>query len=197
MVKPIFIGSLGLGIAYLVYHVYQIADANDIFFRLVVTILAGLYIGLLFLLYVLPLISDGLTRLMYSEPSGGAEIDDPLHDYRSLVAQGNYQGGLEALRVVVMDDASNRMAWVEMAKVQVSHLDDPEGAVETLSEALAGREWELDDAAFFMFRISEIQLESLQNQQAAVSVLKQVCELMPESRHSANATHQLRELGAL
>ncbi|MFT5883387.1 MAG: tetratricopeptide (TPR) repeat protein [Crocinitomicaceae bacterium] len=197
MVKPIILGTVGVGIAFLVKYVYETSSDEDIFFRLAVTVLAGLYAGLLFLIFVLPAISDGIARLMFSDPGGAAENDDAMREARSLQAQGDYVGAVESLRQVVTEDSQNRLAWADMAKIQMVQLEDAEGALAMLVEALSGCEWEVDDAAFFMFRISEVQLENMDNRDAAVQILQQVCATFPESRHSANATHQLRELGAL
>ncbi|MFC4991532.1 tetratricopeptide repeat protein [Rubritalea tangerina] len=197
MAKPIVLGIIGVIIAFVVNYVYSTSSDDDIFFRLSVTVLAGMYAGLLFLIFVLPAISDGISRLMFSDPGGKPDEEDPMREARALQAQGDYVGALESLRQVVMDEPDNRLAWAEMAKIQITQLDDAEGALNTLSEALEGREWEVDDAAFFMFRISEVQLENMQNKDAAITILQQVCSTFPETRHSANATHQLRELGAL
>lgn len=165
--------------------------------RMGVTILAGLYAGLMFIMFVLPLISDGISRLMFSDPGGVAETDDPMREGRALFAQGDYEGAVNAYRAVAEKDSENRMPWVEMAKIQLNQMEDPDGAVAILKEGLESHPWELDDAAFFMFRISEIHLENRHDRESAVSVLEQVREIFPETRHSANATHQLRELGAI
>ncbi|MFC5050975.1 tol-pal system YbgF family protein [Rubritalea spongiae] len=178
-------------------HVYATSSDTDIFFRLSVTVLAGLYAGLLFLIFVLPAISDGISRLIFSDPKGGSDDGDPMREARSLLAQGEYVEALESLRQVVMKEPDNRFAWAELAKVQLAHLDDPEGAEATLKEALGSQEWLEEDAAFFMFRISEVNLENLGDREKAIDVLRQVCEKFPDTQFSANATHQLRELGAL
>lgn len=197
MVKGILFGIFGVFVAFMVKHVYQTSTENEIFYRLAITVLAGLYVGLVFLIFVLPAISDGIAKLMYSDPGGVAEDDDPMREARSLQAKGDFVGAIESLRGVVKDDPENRLAWAEIAKIQLTKLEDAEGARAVLTEALEGREWEVDDAAYFMFRISEIEIENLGNRDAAIEVLKHVCELFPETKHSANATHQLRELGAL
>lgn len=197
MAKALILGTIGVGIAFFVKYVYNTSSDNDIFFRLAVTVLAGLYAGLLFLIFVLPMISDGISRLIFSDPKGGADDDDPMREARSLMAQGQYVEALEALRQVVMKEPDNRFAWAELAKVELAHLNDAEGAEATLREALESREWPEEDAAFFMFRISEVNLENLGDKEKAIHVLRQVCELFPETKFSANATHQLRELDAL
>lgn len=197
MAKAFTLGLIGVGIAFFVKHVYETSSDTDIFFRLTVTVLAGLYAGLLFLIFVLPAISDGISRLIFSDPKGGSDDDDPMREARQLMAQGKYVEALEALRQVVMKEPDNRFAWAELAKVQLAHLDDAEGAEATLREALESQEWPDEDAAFFMFRISEVNLENLDNKEKAIEILRQVCKLFPETKFSANATHQLRELDAL
>lgn len=197
MVKPIVLGVIGAVVGYGVWHVYTHSAPDDVIFRMGITLVAGLYLGMLFIMYGLPAISDGITRMVFSDPGGEAETDDPLRDARALMAQGEWEGAVEAYRVAIPKDEDNRLPWVEMAKIKVQHLDDPEGALLILQEALGSKDWPLDDAAFFMFRVSEIHLENRGDRGAAIAVLEQVREVFPESRHSANATHQLRELGAL
>lgn len=196
MVKAILLGTIGVGIAFFVRYVYDHAADDDVFFRLTVTILAGLYAGLLFLIFILPAISDGIAKLIYGG-SAAPEEADPMREARSLQAKGNYVAAVGELRQVVMDDPENRLAWVEMSKIQLDHLSDAEGAAGTIAEAIGKHEWPAEDAAFLMFRLAELQLHPLDDRASAVQTLKQVSENFPDSRHSANATHKLRELGAL
>lgn len=197
MSKAILLGAIGVGVAFFVRYVYDQAGPDDIFFRLSVTILAGLYAGLLFLIFILPAISDGIAKLIYGGSSAAPEVADPMREARLLLAKGNYVGAVGELRQVVMDDPDNRLAWVEMSKIQLDHLSDAEGAAGTMSEAIQKHEWPAEDVAFLMFRLAELQLNSLDDRASAVQVLRQVSESFPDSQHSANATHKLRELGAL
>lgn len=197
MAKPIILGIIGVGVAFFVRYVYETAPADDILFKLTVTVLAGLYAGLLFLIFILPAISDGIAKLIYSDPGGEPEPEDPMHEARALQAQGDYVGALDALRQVVMSEPGNRLAWSEMAKLQITNIEDAEGGLATLKEALSNHQWPDDDAAFFMFRQSEVQLEQFENRAEAIKILEDVCSKFPETKHSANATHQLRELEAL
>ncbi len=197
MTKLIILGIIGVGVAFFVKHVYETTSDNDIFVKLTVTVFAGLYAGLLFLIYVLPAISEGISRLMFSDPGGEPDTDDSMRESCALQAQGDFVGALESLRQVVIKEPENRFAWAEIAKLQITQLDDADGAVMTLKEGLENCEREEDDAAFFMFRISEVQLEDLDQRDQAIAILQEVCTKFPETRHSANATHQLRELGVL
>ncbi len=94
-------------------------------------------------------------------------------------------------------DPYNRLPWVEIAKIQHANLENPGAALETLRSALESHEWPVNDAAYFMGRIAEIYLEDMEDTASCITILNQMVELFPETRHSANATHKLRELGAL
>ena len=123
--------------------------------------------------------------------------DDPLHDARALFAQGDYEGAITVYREVAKESADDRFPWVEISKIQNDNLEDPDGAIETLREGLESQEWSVNNAAFFLFRIAELYEKQKEDMMTAIQLLQQVVELFPETRHSANATHRLRELGAM
>ncbi len=150
-------------------------------------------VGIFFVFTVLPAIAHKFTHAIYD--SGEMVESDPMHDARSLFAQGDYEGAIELFREVAAADPSNRFPWVEIAKIQRDNLKDSQAAIDTIRAALEGQEWEVDDAAFFMFRLAEIYNEDLESPDTAVQILEQVCELFPETRHSANARHKLNEFG--
>lgn len=195
--RTIILGVAGIAIAFTVLYVYETAPSNDVIQRMGATLMAGLYAGLLFVVYILPIISDAVARLIYSAPNGKPDQVDSMHDARSLMEQGDFEGAVKELRRVVMVESDNRMAWLQLAKIQAEQLGDADAAVDSLREGLEQRDWPVDDAAFIMFRISEIHLEKRADRGAAVMILQQICELFPDSRHAANAVHQLRELGEL
>jgi hypothetical protein len=91
----------------------------------------------------------------------------------------------------------NRFPWVEMAKIHRHNLENPEASIKTLREALESYQWRMNDAAFFMFRLAELHEEDKQDLATATGILQQVVDTFPDTRHAANATHRLRELGAL
>jgi tetratricopeptide (TPR) repeat protein len=157
--------------------------------------LAGVYVGVLFVLYILPAITDKATSAVLD--SNELVETDPLHDARAAYARGDYEEAMEVYRNVAEDDPYNRLPWVEIAKIQHDNLDDPEASLETLRTALESHEWAVNDAAFFMGRLAEIYNEDMDDPESCVVILEQMVELFPETRHSANATHRLREMGAL
>jgi tetratricopeptide (TPR) repeat protein len=153
---------------------------------------AGL-VGIIFVIHVLPAIAHRFTHAVYD--SAEMVEKDPMHDARAKVAQGDWDGAIEAFRAAAAADPLNRLPYVEISKIQLDHLEDPQAAVVTLRHAIEGQEWQENDAAYLMFRLAEIYETSLGEHQSAATIMTQVIEQFPETRHSANARHKLREWG--
>lgn len=168
----------------------------DMMMATVIPLLATvIYAGFLVITYVLPSFVDKMSEEMYGS---SAEVeDDPLHDARAAFAQGDYPEAIRIYRQVYMENQADRFPMVEIAKIQRANLNSPTVAVETLREALEAHEWRENDTAFFMFRIADIYENDLDNHEGAIDMLKQVQEVLPDTRHAANATHKLREFGEI
>ncbi len=151
---------------------------------------AGL-VGIVFVIHVLPAIAQRFTHAVYD--SAEMVERDPMHDARAKVAQGDWEGAIEAFRLAAAADPLNRLPWVEISKIQLDELEDPAASVQTLRTAIEGQEWEENDAAYLMFRLAEIYNEHMSDRNSAASIMQQVIDQFPESRHSANARHKLRE----
>jgi tetratricopeptide (TPR) repeat protein len=153
---------------------------------------AGL-VGIVFVIHVLPAIAHRFTHAVYD--SAEMVEKDPMHDARAKVAQGDWDGAIDAFRAAAAADPLNRLPYVEIAKIQLEQLEDAPAAIETLRHAIQDQEWQENDAAYLMFRLAEIYDANLEDRMSAASILQQVIEQFPESRHSANARHKLREWG--
>lgn len=155
----------------------------------------GLYGAAMFIVYGLPNLVHRATHEMYGS---GAEVeDDPLHDARAMFAQGDYEGAIGVYRTVAESTPDDRFPWVEIAKIQNDNLEDTDAAIATLREGLESHEWSVNNAAFFMFRMAELYEKEKEDMMTSIQLLQQVVELFPDTRHSANATHRLREFGAI
>ena len=168
------------------------SDDSSAVTQLPALMLAGAYLGIMFVLYVLPAITDKATTAVLD--SGELVEKDPLHDARAAYARGDYEDAMAVYRSVAEEDPYNRLPWVEIAKIQHDNLEDPEAAIATLREALEKHDWAINDAGYFMGRLADIYLEDLEDLESSVSILNQMVELFPETRHSANATHKLNEI---
>ncbi len=153
---------------------------------------AGL-VGIVFVIHVLPAIAHRVTHAVYD--SAEMVEKDPMHDARAKVAQGDWDGAIEAFRAAAAADPLNRLPYVEIAKIQLDQLEDPPAAVHTLRQAIEGQEWQENDAAYLMFRLAEIYDSKMDDRMSAGTIMQQVIDQFPESRHSANARHKLREWG--
>lgn len=153
---------------------------------------AGL-VGIVFVIHVLPAIAHRFTHAVYDSAE---EVEkDPMHDARSKVAQGDWDGAIEAFRAAAAADPLNRLPYVEISKIQLDQLEDPQAAVQTLRQAIEGQEWQENDAAYLMFRLAEIYDEKLGDRNSAATIMQQVMDQFPETRHFANARHKLHEWG--
>jgi hypothetical protein len=81
-----------------------------------------------------------------------------------------------------------------MTKIYLDKLHEPENAIRTLEDALHASGWADEDESFFLFRLVDLNLEHRHDHERAVELLIDVVERFPDSRHSANAVHRLREL---
>jgi tetratricopeptide (TPR) repeat protein len=168
-------------------------EGARIFNGILLTFLSAGLIGIVLVTTVLPLLADKMTHAIYDS---GEEVErDVFHHARVLIAQGEWEGAIEAFRMGAQQEPLNRMPYLEIAKIQKNQLEDPLAAITTLREALEGQEWEEDNAAFLMFRLAEIYDEDAGDRKAAVAIFEQVMELFPETRHSANARTKLHEWG--
>lgn len=172
-----------------------LADGAKVLIRGMIFLVVGLYGAFMFIAFVLPALVHRATQEMYGS---GAEVEtDPMHDARALFAQGDYEGAIKSYHEVAKEHPDDRFPWLEMAKIYNDNLEDPDAAIEALKEGLESQEWTVNNAAFFLFRIAELYEKEKDDTMTTVQLLQQIVELFPETRHSANATHRLREMGAM
>ena len=166
-------------------------EGEKTFNGILLTFLAAGLVGIFFVLTVLPFLAQRVTHAVYDS---GEEVEkNHLHAARSLIAQGDYEGAIEAFKQAAAADPLNRLPWVEIAKIQKTNLEDPAAAIQTIRHALESQEWEVNDAAYFLFRLAELYDEVEGDRASAVAIMHQVIEQFPETRHSANAAHKLHE----
>jgi tetratricopeptide (TPR) repeat protein len=166
-------------------------EGQQTFKGILLTFLSAGLIGILFVVHILPAIAQFFTRAVYD--SGEKVEEDAMHNARSLMAQGEYEAAIAELRNVIEAEPENRMPWVEIAKIQREHLHDPQAAIETMRTAIETVSWQVNDAAYLMFRLAELYDEINGDRATAAAIMRQVIELYPNTRHSANANHKLVE----
>ena len=194
MFVKITLGVIGVFIAYQLIAAYTDPAEEAVFARLFSTLAAGIFLGLLAIFYILPALSQKAAMSMYAD-SDEAPEQDILQAARAFVAQGEYDQAVVAYRQALEKEPDNRLGWSDMAKLYVEKLEQPELAVSAIREGVDGHEWDEEDGAFLLFRMSEWQLNECEDQEAGAATLSEVMEKYPSTRHSANAMQQLRDLG--
>ena len=166
-------------------------EGEKTFVGILLTFLSAGVAGIFFVVYLLPFFAQRVTHAVYDS----AEMieRDVMHDARSLLAQGEYEAAIEAFQVAAAADPLNRLPWVEMAKIYKDNLHDPASAIQTIRHALESQEWEISDAAYFLFRLAELYNDVGDDHASAVAIMQQVVDQFPGTRHSANASNKLHE----
>lgn len=165
-------------------------DGSSTFVGIFLVFLSAGYAGICFVIYVLPQLAQRATHTIFD--SGEMIEPDAMSLARSKLAQGEYLDAMEEFRKAAEKDSANRMPWMEIIKIQRDVLSDPSAAAQTICEVLEIHPWPEDDAAYFLFRLAEIQHTDLQDLESARAALQRVIQQFPETRHSANALHQLQ-----
>jgi tetratricopeptide (TPR) repeat protein len=151
--------------------------------------------GLLAVKYLLPWIGDAFGEAMFS--SGEKIEQDDMMKAAACISQGNYEGAIGHYEKMLEEKPEDPFPVAEIAKLQAERLHDPQAALNTLSGHLQSRDWPVDDAAFLMFRIAEVNMSQLHDYGQARDMLEQVIGNFPGTRHSANAYHKISEIEQL
>ncbi len=170
---------------------FESKEGEKTFEGILLTFLSAGVVGIVFVVYLLPFFAQRVTHAVYD--SGETIERDVMHSARSLLAQGNYEGAIAAFKQAAAADPFNRLPWVEIAKIQKDNMGDPAAAIQTIRYALESQEWEVNDAAYFLFRLAELYDQVEGDRATATAIMQQVVDQFPGTRHSANATHKLHE----
>lgn len=169
----------------------QSLEGQKTFNGILLAFLSAGLVGIFFVVHLLPFFAQRVTHAVYD--SAEMMERDVMHDARSLLAQGDYGGAIEAFKQAAAAEPLNRLPWVEIAKIYKDNLGDPASAIATIRHALESQAWEVNDAAYFLFRLAELYDEVEGDRDSAVAIMNQVIEQFPGTRHSANASHKLHE----
>lgn len=154
-------------------------------------VVLGLAGGICVALYVLPAIGEKVGGLFFNPDE---EIEKDVHsEAMARIAQGDYEGAVEAYRKVYEDDPTDTLSLSEMAKLYCEKLGDAEAGARVLEEAL-GNEWTPKDGAFLAERLVDVRWNYQRDGLAARALLIEIAETMPDTKHAANAQHRLREI---
>lgn len=197
MTRNIINAIVALIVLYLLYTAFTLDEISykplEIsLYKLVASIVAGLFFAYLFITYIMPIISDSTTNLIMGD-NNEKVADDPFRLARALMAQGEYEDAIVAYREALAKTPEIRMGWTDVAKIYLDKLEQPNLAIATYREAITAHEWTEDDEAFFLFRISEWQMNELEDPASGIATLEEIIANYPDTRNSANAMQILRQ----
>lgn len=171
---------------------WQAIDKENPGGQLIYMIVVGVAGGLAGVKYLIPWIGDALGTFFFS--SGEEVVMDDTMKAAAKLAQGDYEGAIAEYEKIAREKPEDSFPIAEIAKIYADKMGDPNKALSFLQSSLEGREWEPDAAAFLMFRMVDVMAEKLSDHQGAHDLLEQVIANFPNTRHSANAHHKLREV---
>lgn len=188
IIRLCIIGLVILGIV-LGWHAIDKENQGGQFIYMIIVGVGG---GLVGVKYLIPWVGDAMGTFFFSS---GEEIkmDESMKAVAKL-AQGDYEGAIAEYEKVAKEKPEDSFPVAEIAKIYAEKLDEPLKALAFLQSRLESKPWEEDAAAFLMFRMVDIQCESLKDYQAAHDLLEEVIAKFPNTRHSANAHHRLNEV---
>ena len=166
-------------------------EGEKTFNGILLTFLSAGLVGIFFVVYLLPFFAQRVTHAVYD--SAEMVEKDVMHDARSLMAQGDYEGAIEAFKQAAAADPLNRLPWVEIAKIQKDNLE-----IRTRRSRPSATPWKARSGRSTMrpisFSASRSSMTRCEGDRAsAVAIMNQVIEQFPGTRHSANASHKLHE----
>lgn len=148
-------------------------------------------VGFVAVRWVIPMLGDAVSGATFS--SGEQQEASIYSKGHSLVTQGRYEEALAEFGRLAEEHPADRTPVMEMVKLQLGRLENPDGAIATLEHALQ-REWPEDEATFFLLRLATIQAEEKFDNAAAKDILNQIINQYPGTPAAANSTHKLREI---
>jgi hypothetical protein len=191
----IFLGLAGL--AYVLFHDARIAmnkpeiDTSRVVVLFGALVIVGVAAGVFLAFSVVPRIGDAVGNFFF-QPAQKIE-KDPHAPAQAAIARGDFPGAVEQYCRILETNPGDTLAYSEIAKIACEHLNDPVAAVATLERALE-YEWPEDDAAFLISRLVDVRWNFLHDAPSARALLQQIVEMMPGTRHAANAGHRLKEI---
>jgi hypothetical protein len=191
----IFLGLAWL--AYMLFHDARVAmnkpeiDMSRVVLLFGALVVVGVAAGVFFAFSFVPRIGDAIGNFFF-QPAQKIE-KDPHAPAQAAIARGDFPGAVEQYRRILETNPGDTLAYSEIAKIDCEQLHDPAAAAAILETALE-HEWTTDDAAFLISRLVDVRWNFLHDAQNSRALLLQVLELMPGTRHAANAGHRLKEI---
>lgn len=196
LARLLIIGALGLMAAALFIEASKLSQAETpdpskvaiVFISIVFVVLA---IGAMFALWLAPALGEKVGSFFFS-PSEKAEKDIRT-DAIAAVNRGDWQEAVNEFKKVLEKEPTDSVSINDIVHLYTDKLEDPQGAVAFLQGQLE-HTWPPEHTVFLGSRLVEVYWGQLQDATRAREILLQIIEMMPGTRHAANAQHKLKEI---
>jgi|ERR1700677_70530 len=166
-------------------------DETVIIVLFLAIIFLAIVIGGVVALAVVPAIGETIGNFFFNP---NQEIEkNPHSNAMAKIAQGDYEGAIEAYKKNVEEDPEDMHALSEVIHIYCDKLHDHDSAERYLEEALKN-EWPPEQGAFLASRLVDVYWNHRHDAERARHVLMQIAETMPNTKHAANAVHRLHEI---
>ncbi len=176
----------------------QLEGADGMVRQLVTSVVVAGVLGVLFVVFILPKIAEKFAQFTYSQNEIPHDEPTKLDKGRSLLLQGNFEEAIIHFREFIDEtESQDRMAWVEIANIQLDEFNDADSAISTLLEGweYEDAEWEMDDDVNFMFRLGELYQEQKEDKESAAEMYQEVMKRYEDNEYQVNrANKALMEL---
>lgn len=166
-------------------------DDSKLFLLFGGLLLVAVVIGIMAALSIIPSIGETIGNFFFN-PNQKIE-KNPHSDALAKIAQGDYEGAIEAYKKNLANNPDDMHALSEVIHLYCDKLHDHDAAEHFLEEALKS-EWPPEQGAFIASRLVDVYWNHRHDAARARHVLMQIAETMPDTRHAANAIHRLHEI---
>lgn len=151
----------------------------------------GIGVGVVIATTILPDIGDRIGSFFYD--SGEKLEKDPHKEAVSLVNQGDYVAAIRAYQKIVDKNPDDVHALSEVVRLQCEKLQLYDDAVEYLEQFL-DKDMPPERTAFLAERLVDVHWLYKRDAETAISLLRQIIEVLPETKYSANAFHRIHDI---
>ncbi len=166
-------------------------DPSRVVTMFLLLLAVGIAAGTVFALSVLPILGDQIGQFFYAP---GTEVEKSPHaPALAAVARGDFEAAVVAYQAIIEQNPADTHAISEAARLLSEKLERPADAAAFLEGQLE-REWGMDDLAFVANRLVDVTWNYQRDLNRSRELLQQIVDALPETRHSANASHRLRDI---
>jgi len=191
------VAVLGCLMAVLLQHAHATqsgagSDPSKMVFYYLGIVGLGVVIGIMVATSLLPVLGDLVGGYFYNPAT---EVEkNPHQKALAKMANGEFQEAAVEYNRVLEKNPTDTLAISEIVRIYCDKLHQPEPAAALLEQSLAQEHWTNDQVAFLGERLVDVYWLHEHDATRARAILLQLAELMPETKHAANALHRLHEI---